>query len=401
MVAGLIKLLREQIPAAKITLWHAESPKRKMPTTSEMGVEVVAEDSAHSYYLRIPLRLFLCFVHALLGKRMGRVLMREKILKEYQDADLIISINYGDGFSDIYGPLESFSVFSQNLLNNLSGKPVIFAPQSIGPFSLPFTKFLATILLNNAKLVMVREKITRKYLMEMGVSENLIHVIPDLAFLMPPVDEARVKEILRREGLNTRSRKPLFGMSVNPFIAQFAKMAERRDFYINLMSRFIDWIGETYDASIIFIPNVTQPYGFDTRTLGNLIKKESKRKEQIFSISGEYTAEELKGIIKRCDFFVGSLMHTVIASLSLSLPTIAIAYSHKAYGIMQLVGLGNYVIHFRDLHLESLISKTLLAWENKEEIRKRLIQKNREIKNALFSSGNMIKNLIEHGDVIA
>ena len=398
MAAGMIKILRKYVPNAEIVIWHSEVCRRSVPTTCETNVKVIKERSAYGYFLKIPFRLFFCALWAALRK-LGdvRVLMSERVLKEYRDADLIISLNYGDGFADIYGSLESFSIFSQNLLNHLSKKPVIFASQSIGPFNTGLTRTFARSLLNRSKLVMVREDITRKYLKKIGVKENLVRFFPDTAFLLEPADDKRVKKIFSNEGLRINFKKkmqPIIGISVNPSIAQFAKVPEKLEFYLDTMAKLVDFLINDLNAVVVFVPNVTLVEGFDTRSLGNLIRERTEHKDRVISINGDYTAEELKGIIKQCDLFVGSLMHTIIASISMNIPSVAIAYSHKTFGIMETVGLGDYVIHFRDLSFDMLVSKTREAWADRNKIKKSLKPKTKRARKQLLSSGKLIKDLL-------
>lgn len=397
MAACTVKILRKYFPNSEIVIWHSEACRRTSPTTYETNVKIIKERNAYEYFLKIPFRLFLCTLWRLLRKLgNAKILMSEKVLKEYRDADLIISLNYGDAFTDIYGKIESFSIFSQNLLNFLSEKPVVFFPQSIGPFNTGLSKVLAKSILNESKLIMAREEITKKYLSDIGINKRLIHLIPDTAFLLEPAGDKRVKEILSSEGLliDLKSRKePVVGISVNPVMAYFSKTQKEWQQYLGTMVKLINYLVKKMGAIVVFVPNVTLVEGFDTRSLGNLIRDKAKHKDRVISINGEYTAEELKGIIKQCDFFIGSLTHTMIAATSINVPTIAIAYSHKTPGVMELVGLGNYVINFKDLSFSTLISKIEKAWGNREKIKKDLTCRIKMMKKRVLSSGELIKNL--------
>jgi len=61
------------------------------------------------------------------------------------------------------------------------------------------------------------------------------------------------------------------------------------------------------------------------------------RSNDIQMIKGEYSSEELKGIISCFDLFIGARMHSVIAALSMSVPALAIAYIPKSRAIMEMV----------------------------------------------------------------
>ena len=127
------------------------------------------------------------------------------------------------------------------------------------------------------------------------------------------------------------------------------------------MSQIADYVADSLNATVLLVPHVIMPQGassIDDRSVANDIRKSSERQERIFSIQGEYSAEETKGIIGICDLFISSRMHTAIASTSLGIPTIAVAYSHKTYGIIgEMVGCKQYVLDIRELSYESLVSQ--------------------------------------------
>ena len=65
-------------------------------------------------------------------------------------------------------------------------------------------------------------------------------------------------------------------------------------------------------------------------------------------LEGEHEPEVLKGIIGRCELFVGARMHAVMAALSAGVPVMALSYSHKAAGIMTEFGMERWVVDAAD-----------------------------------------------------
>ena len=82
-------------------------------------------------------------------------------------------------------------------------------------------------------------------------------------------------------------------------------------------------------------------------------------------IFGEPSAVDFKGIIGISKCLVGTRTHSTIASLSQCIPTVSIAYSRKAYGIMQDVfgeKKGNdLTVDVRNMSLDKLIDSYELA----------------------------------------
>jgi colanic acid/amylovoran biosynthesis protein len=86
-------------------------------------------------------------------------------------------------------------------------------------------------------------------------------------------------------------------------------------------------------------------------------------------IQGDYTPPEIKGMIGHTQLFIGLRMHSNIAALSMQVPTIAIAYGPKAYGIMAMAGQEEYVMNLPRLNVDSLYAMVERAWAHRQETR--------------------------------
>ena len=90
-------------------------------------------------------------------------------------------------------------------------------------------------------------------------------------------------------------------------------------------------------------------------------------------------------------------MHSNIASTSMKIPTIAIAWSHKYAGIMRMLDQEEYVCDIRTTTFDEIVVKINDAWSNKDVIRTKLASKNVEMeKSAIYSCKliNMLANSI-------
>jgi polysaccharide pyruvyl transferase WcaK-like protein len=90
--------------------------------------------------------------------------------------------------------------------------------------------------------------------------------------------------------------------------------------------------------------------------------------ERVHMIMREYDQSGIKGIIRLCDFFIGSRMHACIAALSQDIPTVGIAYSQKFIGVFDSIGSGNTVIDARITDEETTINAILKAYENRQHV---------------------------------
>jgi len=342
--------------------------------------------------------LFRCTLWAMLhssGLNVNRSFCGKK-LQDYYDADIVLNTG-GDVLTEDYG--FPFSHFVNLLFATLLDKPVVICAESVGPFRNRLNIFTARYVFNRAKLITLREERSLKHLQEIGVAKPLMYVTADVAFILEPSSNQRIKEILTKEGID--SHKPLIGVSVSKIISNygFPELKNRKDKYneyVKLMSQSIDYLIGKLNATIVFVPHVIGPGDNDDRIVADGICKLIKNKDKIISIKEEYTPEELKGIIGQCDLFIGARMHATIASTSMLIPTVAIAYSDKTHGIIgKMLGYEKYVLDVKDLSYDKLISKIDDAWEDRDVIKKDLEMKIPEIKEKAMLNGKLIKEVVD------
>ena len=398
-----IKTLKKYIPDAEFAVftYHPERDyKPEMKYIKDVKIRFYEVPCKVSLSPRTVLKTFhsilrLLFCNSKLVKKLN-----VKSIQEYSEADVIISTG-GDVLTEDYGSISFFNYVANLLLGILLEKPVILYAESIGPFKRRLNRIIARFLLNRVRLVTLRERISREYLEKLGIDKAPMYVTADSAFLLEPAPIQRVKEILEIEGLKEDSR-PLVGISVSKIISRYGfhnliTPDDKYSKYLKLMAQIVDYLIESLNATVVFIPHVVEPWGNDDRTVAYDIYKLIEGKHKTVVIKNEYTAEEVKGMIGQCDLFIGARMHATIASTSMHVPTVAIAYSHKTHGIIgEMLGYNEYVLDVQNLNYETLASATSNAWNNRTKIRKELVSKMEDIKQAALLNGKLVKELIEH-----
>lgn len=314
-------------------------------------------------------------------------------LFEYRDSDIVVNLG-GDTMSGAYG-FSTLTPFMNILYAILLDTPVVFYGESLGYFRNPAIGFIARRIFNRTKLIILREELSKKYLDDNSINNPEIYVTADPAFLLDPAPQPRVFEILSEAGVD-KIQKSLIGINPSGLISRFRgkehKKAEEE--VANMMARVIDNLIENLNATIVMIPHV-YTNSVDDRTAINMIFREVKNKSEVKMIRNEYTPQELKGIIGQCDLFIGARMHATIASTSMLVPTIGIAYSHKMYGVIgKMLGQERYVLDIKELDYDSLISTINDAWENKEKIKKELEMKIPIVKERAMLNGKLVKELL-------
>lgn len=266
-----------------------------------------------------------------------------------------VSTDYPD-----YGVL--FHMLPPLLMKNL-GKPYYFLAQSIGPLKGGLIYKIVRFVLAHAKLITIREAITAQYLDNAGIKRNVL-LTADLAFLLVPIKCEELDQLKDKIGLNKNGR--YVGVSVSDLISRYMKMdqKEAREKYIGQMAAVCDHVIDKYGYDVLFIPHVMIP-GNDDRIISREVRAKMSFSGRAVIVEEELNASQMKGLIGCSSLFVGSRMHAAIGAISQGVPTIIVAYNHKAYGIFKdMLGQGEFIVDidcFADgmleVELSSLIAK--------------------------------------------
>lgn len=289
--------------------------------------------------------------------------------KKLMRCDVVFDCTFGDNFSDIYSKsFVSKTTFLKELTLFLH-KPLVLAPQTIGPFSDQQLIRRVKRVLKKSSRVYTRDNLSNDYVRELS-GVNAI-TVTDLAFLLPYDDQSDLRNG-KRVGINVSGllwnggfeNNNQFGLNVN---------------YQIYTKSIIQWLlNHSYDVYLI-------PHVYDEK------KEEIDEDYKICSmLAKEYdlpdpilykTPIEVKSFISGMDFFIGSRMHSTVAAFSSGVVTIPFSYSRKFEGLYQNLHY-NYIINGKTITTENAISET-----------KEMIVNNKEIIKCQEISMKLIKSL--------
>jgi colanic acid/amylovoran biosynthesis protein len=401
-VVSVVDSLRRFVPEVMFTLL-SYSPELDLKWCSRHGINVVGYASKRYHKKRILLILYsirllytvlycaLCSLLRAMNLNTKDVTKYNKYARVYAEADLVLDLS-GDSFTNWkahHAIINMLAVLPALLLK----KPVVFFSQSIGPFNY-WTLPMARFCLNNSSLVVIREDITKHYLEHIGVNERRLCLAADCAFLLEPAPFARVLKIPQEYSISGREL-PLIGISVSVLMMEHAG-ASPVNAYLSIMSRLVNYIVESKNAYVVLIPHVIAPreWGHDDRYAIRGVHRLLKNKRKVTIIENDYGPRELKGIIGQCDLFIGCRMHADIAALSQGIPTIAIGWSHKYYGIMKRLGMEEYVCYLNTMSFEELKVKVDMLFSLREEIQNQLKFKIKDEKRSALRAVKLVSNLL-------
>ena len=336
---------------------------------------------------------FWFFLNYYLGVGTDRILwVKPSFYEAIKTCDLLV-VSGGDVLAD-YGDESIKHCFFPVAVAIALKKPVYIFAQSISQYkSVEMLKF-ARFYLNKVSLITVRERLSFDYLKNIGIKAPL-HLTADPAFTLMPCSDSRLSEIVQTEHLPD-TNSPIIGLSVSETATRWSDSSHEN--FTNMMAEACNKMIDKYKAKIVFVPHVGYPDdpANDDRVVGKAIKSLMVNKQDAFLIEGDYSCEELKAVIGRCALFIGARTHATIAAASMLVPTIAIAYSIKAFGIMEdVLDKEKCVCDIRSSSCEELLGKVEYLMENSDNVVKEMSKRLEKIRERSMRNGELAKKIIK------
>jgi colanic acid/amylovoran biosynthesis protein len=275
-------------------------------------------------------------------------------------SDLVVST--GGGYMYARGGLGGY----QNLLFVLfplviaerEGVPLIFAPQSYGPFATTLQRLLVRRVLDRALLVLAREETSVELLVAAGVPADAITPAVDSGFAFRSPETSTL-----RADFGVAPSEMLVGMTARAWLPP-----ERQAAYERALAATIDHLQADGTRRVVLIPQVmtndlTDDDRIVQRRIAGFCATEPLRVE---ALRDHY---ELMALYRQLDLLVGTRFHSVIFSLISGVPCVGIAYEHKTRGIMRELDLEQWVIDIEAVTPAALIGLTDQAIAASEDYR--------------------------------
>lgn len=266
--------------------------------------------------------------------------------------DLVLDLSAGDSFSDIYGPRIMKAMADLKLLILEMRKPLVLLPQTFGPYRSEHARQLAREVLGRCALVATRDSRGEDQLRQVlgGWLPDRVVTCPDVAFTLDPVPVAREREPF---ALDRTDERQLIGLNVSGLLLLSEQRFGLKEPYSKLIRAIVDWALSDPDRRLLLIPHVISrvPPPSDpslyrrTGDVSDTLACRTVRQtlpvglaDRVGCLGWPYNESETKYLIGTCNFMIGARMHACISAVSQAIPTVTLAYSDKAAGVMGHVG---------------------------------------------------------------
>lgn len=271
------------------------------------------------------------------------------------------------------------------------GIPYALWGASVGPFTAnPKAEKAYTKHLKGLSLISAREAATVDYLGTLGISDNVVSCA-DPAYVVAPEITA--------EGILPKGKFTI-GINLSPLSIRYTELAEEE--VIQAQAKTIEGLIKAFNARIVLIPHVVSDFkevDDDLRYLSKIKKfVASDYQEALTLLESDPGFVGTKKELIKCDLVIAARMHCAINALAAQVPTILIAYSHKAMGMCQYVyGNGDWVLPLSAFTKEGVIEEKVWSMKNQEiEVRDYLSKRIPEIKRDAFRPLQRLKVVLSH-----
>lgn len=308
----------------------------------------------------------------ILPRSKNRLLKFMQIRQVIKSVDIVVTV-YGDAF--ITSP--SFLLFFKAMNLKKKKLPLIMFTASIKPSIIGWQGLLTKMGLALFDELTFREPATKTLVARLGISNA--NVYSDTAYAWPACDDRRINKIFKDEAI------PIVGsyVGINTSMLLYHEFNKRRiaQSYVDLICKLIHYFQGKYGLKVLLIPHQLCYDGTplieiesrdgDDRLICKRILGALADSNEVYTFKGFYSAADYKGIISKCELFVGGRMHSVIAGVATLTPSLLMQYSHKAMGVMEMLDMTEYLWDI-EAGSDDLFCKVDKLWNNRLSVTEQL-----------------------------
>lgn len=339
---------------------------------------------------------------------------------EYRRADAVLSVG-GDNYTTDYSAFPGYYLDVLKYAREQGTKDVVWGA-TVGRFDDPVVREKVVEVLKDTALITARESLTVEYLASLGITQN-VRAVADPAFLLEPLASPAVQAYpIGKTNTNW------LGLSVSSMLWRYVadglpafadersgrlsrpcalfhgvrangqgQKRDRSDALVDFIKSAIEKLG----MSVALIPHVidtraTAPINRNDHHFLSQIRAEIGKPDRLVLADASLRAREMKYLISRCRFFIGSRTHSTIAALSSGVPTISLSYSMKSRGINRdVLGHEDFVLPVNDLSLENLQKMLQKLTDREAEVRATLEKRMPVIKENARKNADYLAQVLE------
>lgn len=299
------------------------------------------------------------FIESILLRYLHVCLPFTKFGRMIKQTEYVAAINGGDGFSDIYSTKTFYNRLPDINLAMVFNIPVILLPQTLGPFEKSKNQVIAGRILRYASQIFVRDDKFIPELKKMGLKYEQTK---DLSYYMKP------------QPFNIEIKSNAVGINVSglTYSDQFRTLSGQFAAYPSLIDKLIAYFQQK-NVSIYLIPH---SYNYQSAEFANDdleatrdVYAKLQDKNHVILIDQDLISPQVKFIISRMKFFIGTRMHANFAAIYTGVPLFGLAYSYKFQGAFEANGIYDSTAMINNINekdVDTIIERIAAKYETLE-----------------------------------
>lgn len=250
----------------------------------------------------------------------------------------------------------------------LSRRTMIFA-QGIGPVRRRWIRRLARLVLNRVHLITVRDEDSLRAVRELGVRRTA-QLVADPVFALDPAPEEQVRDFVGAAG-----ESPRIGVALRPW---------GDDAYVTSVVEALHEVKSSLGGVVIM---------FAFHPDRDLRLSRAAAESLGARVVADLPPRATLAAIGTLDILVGVRLHALICAVATGVAPVGLSYDPKVDGLFRRIGVG-YLLPVNGLQPGPLQQAILSAWNAREEIRPRLVQLSRTLREDALRAADLAEALV-------
>ncbi len=312
-------------------------------------------------------------------------------LEEYSSADLIVSSG-GTYLVENYDLRPRIFDYKISLLMR---RPLVFFTQSMGPFRNRRNRRSLRKILEQARLVLLRDEASLEHVRDLDIKSENVHVCTDAVFGL-----SQRKSITRRKDEQLIGKSPLrVAISVRywPYFKNVSA-AIGMERYRFVMAAVAAHLVRKHGAEITFISTcqgIPEYWADDSAVAKDMVDlldesvKEHVRVDRFFR-TPERMLEELESF----DLVIATRFHMAVLALVAGTPALAVAYEFKTNELFRRLGLQDWVQDIETIDAHGFCEAVDRCMETRDSVVERITRAVAEAREAALKVGDLLKRVV-------
>lgn len=281
---------------------------------------------------------------------------KSDFMRVVRQSDIVFDIGEGDSFTDIYGAKRFAFLLGTKIAVMAAGRPLVIAPQTIGPFDNALRRRTAAAVMKRATAVFSRDGLSTQFLHDNGITGNTDEFI-DVAFALPFDPQPKSSDKVR-VGLNVS------GLLYNGGYTGKNELGMALD-YAGLTHALIERLLAMNGTEIHLISHVIGSGDADD---DHPVAEALARRYPALVLAPRFaTSERAKSYISGMDYVVAGRMHACIGAFSAGVPVMPVAYSRKFNGLFGTLGY-RHMVDGKASSTDEALNKILDDFDNRHQL---------------------------------